>query len=328
MRKLILYLFLFSVPAQLFCQDTSETLPVFMMVEEMPEFPGGINSLMKFVSDNIRYPKEAKEKDIQGKVFASFVVDTAGSVRQVKILRGIPELNDEALRVVKMMPKWKPGRQSGKNVMVQYNLPIVFKLEDRKLSSEIISDLKTSVSFRKGNEELHDENYEKAIIHFTKAINENKNHAEAYFNRAICFNRLGFQNASCKDLVFAKVLGFADADTLIRNNCGTIDSLNQIVSEPQYIDGGDAGLITYIEENREYPELARKYNIQGTVTVKMNIDSLGNLTEAKVFRGIGGGCDGEALRLVKDVKLWKPGYTNGVAVNSWTTLPIRFKLKK
>jgi periplasmic protein TonB len=103
---------------------------VFTIVEEMPAFPGGEAERNKFLAENIQYPQQATENGIQGTVYVSFVVDSKGNVTDVKILRGIGGgCDEEALRVVKMMPKWHPGKQNGKNVRVLFNMPIYFKLQ-------------------------------------------------------------------------------------------------------------------------------------------------------------------------------------------------------
>jgi len=103
---------------------------IFTVVESMPEFPGGMGELMKFLAQNIKYPPLAKESGIQGRVFINFVVEPTGAISNVKILRGIGGgCDEEAVRVVESMPKWKPGKQRGKNVRVSYNLPVKFTLQ-------------------------------------------------------------------------------------------------------------------------------------------------------------------------------------------------------
>lgn len=98
--------------------------------EVMPEFPGGTESMMKFLVENIKYPKEAMDKGIAGRVFVEFVVEQDGSLSDVKVLRSVdPILDNEAVRIVKTMPKWKPGTEGGKTVRVKYVLPIVFRLQ-------------------------------------------------------------------------------------------------------------------------------------------------------------------------------------------------------
>jgi protein TonB len=103
---------------------------IFTVVESMPEFPGGTGELYKYLGKSIKYPPLAKESGIQGRVFVNFVVEPNGSISNVKILRGIGGgCDEEAMRVVKSMPSWKPGKQRGKAVRVSYNLPIKFTLQ-------------------------------------------------------------------------------------------------------------------------------------------------------------------------------------------------------
>jgi len=103
---------------------------IFTIVEKMPEFPGGTEKLFRYLGKNIEYPPMAKDAGIKGKVYVTFVVDKDGSITDVKVLRGIGGgCDEEAIRVVKGMPKWSPGKQRGKSVRVQYNLPINFILK-------------------------------------------------------------------------------------------------------------------------------------------------------------------------------------------------------
>ena len=103
---------------------------IYISVEIMPEFPGGINSLLKWISENVNYPAVAAENGIQGRVSCTFVVNADGSVSDVEVLRSIdPNLDKEAIRVLKLLPKWKPGVQQGKNVRVRYSVPVHFILQ-------------------------------------------------------------------------------------------------------------------------------------------------------------------------------------------------------
>ena len=103
---------------------------IFQIVEEMPSFPGGEAKLMEYVAKNIKYPQIARETGIQGRVFVGFVVEPDGSISNVKLLRGIGGgCDEEAMRVIKSLPKWKPGKQRGKAVRVSYQIPVFFKLQ-------------------------------------------------------------------------------------------------------------------------------------------------------------------------------------------------------
>jgi len=102
---------------------------VYLVVEEMPEFPGGEEERMKFLANNIKYPEKARENGIQGTVYVNFVIEPDGSISNIKIRRGISkELNEEVIRVIKLMPKWIPGKQRGIAVRVSYNMPVKFSL--------------------------------------------------------------------------------------------------------------------------------------------------------------------------------------------------------
>lgn len=108
-------------------EDTTKT---FDVVEQMPEFPGGQTALMEFLMQTMKYPKDAMEAQAEGRVIVTFVVDAEGNVVEPKVLKKVhPSLDAEAVRVVSAMPKWKPGRQSGKAVRVKYTIPIAFKLK-------------------------------------------------------------------------------------------------------------------------------------------------------------------------------------------------------
>ena len=113
--------------------EDSDMVDVYMIVEQMPEFPGGEAELIHYISKNIHYPQAAKEKGIQGRVFVGFVIEKDGSVSNIRNLRGVDsELDAEAMRVVESMPKWKPGMHNGEFVRVSYQIPIFFKLEDKQ----------------------------------------------------------------------------------------------------------------------------------------------------------------------------------------------------
>lgn len=109
-------------------QDNDDA--VFVVVESQPEYPGGMGELMKFLSKNIKYPVAAQQARVQGKVVVEFLVGTDGSISDIKVKRSVnPELDAEAVRVIGLMPKWRPGEQRGKAVSVRYEMPIVFRLQ-------------------------------------------------------------------------------------------------------------------------------------------------------------------------------------------------------
>ena len=219
---------------------------VYQIVEKMPQYRGGEEAMMKYVADNIKYPQEAKDKNISGRVFVSFVIEKDGSVNEVKVVRGIGGgCDEEAARVIKGMPKWEPGMQKGKPVRVNYMMPINFKLSDTQPKQPV---KKSSVS--------------------KVDMKPDKN------------------------------------------------GVYQIVEEmPQYT-GGEAAMMEYVAKNIVYPQEARDKEISGRVFVSFIVEKDGSVNEVNVKKGIGGGCDEEAVRVVKAMPKWKPGKMKGN--NSWS----------
>lgn len=104
---------------------------IYNVAETMPQFPGGPNELMKYLSENTKYPESAKANKIEGRVFVSFVIEKDGSVTNAEVMRGIDkECDAEAVRVVSSMPKWQPGTQNGEAVRCRFTVPFIFKLND------------------------------------------------------------------------------------------------------------------------------------------------------------------------------------------------------
>ena len=113
------------------------------VVDVMPEYPGGINAMFDFIQKNVKYPESAKDKGIEGKVYVQFVVEKDGNISDINILRGVSkDIDDEAVRVIKSMPKWKPGIQNGKPVRVQYTLPFKFQLTGNENTTTALSGTK------------------------------------------------------------------------------------------------------------------------------------------------------------------------------------------
>ena len=110
--------------------DSTAKEEVFMVAEQMPEFPGGMKELLKFLQDNLKYPENAMKNNVQGRVIVQFVVEKDGTLTEFKVARSVdPDLDAEALRVLQIMPKWKPGMQRGKIVRVKFTVPVSFKLQ-------------------------------------------------------------------------------------------------------------------------------------------------------------------------------------------------------
>ncbi len=219
---------------------------IFEVVEKMPEFHGGQDSLTLFISKHLRYPKIAIEAGKEGKVYIKFVVEPDGRITNPKVLKTFDaECANEAIRVIKFTSgKWKPGTQRGKAVRVNVVQPVIFKLSEAK------------PQIKEPEEKVY-----------------------------------------------------------------------QIVETMPEYPGGNEEMYKFISKHLKYPKKARKNDIEGKVYVQFMIDKEGNVTRAKVLKGIGYGCDKEALRVVNKMPKWKPGTQRGKPVPVMFTLPFNFKLK-
>lgn len=103
---------------------------VYDVVEQLPEYPGGMMAMMEYLQTNMTYPKDAEKQKVEGRVLVVFIVETDGSVSNVKVAKNVfPSLDEEAVRVVESMPKWTPGKEKGKAVRTKFTLPIMFRLK-------------------------------------------------------------------------------------------------------------------------------------------------------------------------------------------------------
>jgi TonB family protein len=110
--------------------ERRDTINVYDVVEQMPCFPGGHRVMYEFIEENMHYPKKCVEKSIQGRVIITFVVERSGKLSNIRVARGVhPALDKEAIRIVKLMPRWIPGRQNGIPLRVKYIIPVTFRLK-------------------------------------------------------------------------------------------------------------------------------------------------------------------------------------------------------
>jgi TonB family protein len=259
--------------------DIRETINLKIGVDtpkvEQPSFPGGMPALGKFLGMNLRYPKAAKDAGIQGKVVLSFIVDQEGSISDIKVLRGIGAgCDEEAIRVLKLSPKWEPATQNGKKVRVLQTLPINFRLDDGKSASN---------------------------------------------------------NSDVKEVV---VTGYATPQNyalneVVINGDKQVEQENPVFTNVEVLPtfpGGLEAFGKFLAENLKYPAKAKENNIQGRVFLNFVVEKDGSLSDIKVVRGIGYGCDEEAVRVLAISPKWIPGKQNGKLVRVSYTIPIFFQM--
>nr|WP_321356734.1 energy transducer TonB [uncultured Draconibacterium sp.] len=250
MRNFVLIILGLVLTMNVFAQDNSKQEDVFVIVEDMPEYPGGDEALRNDIASLVKYPVAAKENGIQGKVYITFVVNEEGIIEDAKIARGVdPSLDKEALRVMNALDKtWKPGKQKDVPVKVSYTVPIKFALDGGAAKEKNI-----------------------------------------------------------KSGEGANVVFF-------------------IVEDMPEFPGGDEALRKYIANALTYPEVAQKKKIQGKVYVTFVVEKDGSVGDVKIARGVDPSLDKEALRVVKDLPMWKPGKQRGEPVRVSYTVPINFAL--
>lgn len=286
-----------------------EDKPVYG-VEQMPQYPGGDEALLKFIKDNLRYPQAAAEKGIEGRVTIRFVVSKTGEVINDTVLRGLDPLCDaEALRVVKMMPTWTPGKVDGRNVPVYYTLPIVYKLQkglgEDKTPLLIVDGTSRPYSMLKDTNQLKTAN-----IKSLKVLKDSSAIAP-----------YGPRGKNGVILIETKTAA-AKLDSAISQD----KPVYAVEVMPQF-PGGDQALLEFIKNNLRYPKSDAEFGIQGRVTVRFVVNRLGKVCDVTVIRGLSPGCDAEAVRVIKKMPKWTPGKQKGNTVSVYYTLPIVYKLQ-
>lgn len=224
-------------------ESANNDTTIYTIVDEMPQFQGGDSALVEYITHNVHYPQAEKAQGIQGKVFVGFVVEKDGSISNVEVKRGIGEECDaEAVRVVKDMPAWIPGKRKGEPVRVSSMLPINYKIVEPPQAP-------------------------------------------------------------------------------------AIDTFNWVkIERMPTFPGGEEALMDFIGTNIRYPKYAQDHGISGRVFIKFVVMPDGSVTNVEVLKGIGGGCDEEAVRVVKMMPQWLPGEKDGKKVMVMYTLPINFRL--
>ena len=158
--------------------DKLKGTPLYEVVEQMPEFPGGgMAAALEYIQKNMQYPESAKENGTQGRAMVQFVVDKEGNVTEPKVIRSVDkELDAEAIRLVKSMPKWKPGMQKGQAVAVKYTMPVLFKLEGGKKvnSSIVVNSMPTDFSVLGANAPLYIVDGKEVTSSIMSALDANK----------------------------------------------------------------------------------------------------------------------------------------------------------
>jgi TonB family protein len=337
---------------------------IFTIVEEMPQFPGGDSALMKFISNNIKYPSQAKVNNIQGRVILRFSVNYDGTVSNAEVLRGVdPSLDAEAIRVVNMFPKWQPGKQGGKPVNVWYSIPITFKLSGPDQISKprfIVTGNDTTYTYIKdmpqfpggqvalSNFKIANLGYPDNLkstgldgpISVMFTVNENGSLSDFSITTGImpAFDAEALRVAKLMPAWQPGILKDKAVKVRMSTTFNFISPVKPITTDPANSDifvvvekmpvfpGGDSTLMKFISSNVQYPQSAKENNIQGRVILRFCVTYEGNVSKIGVLKGVDPELDAEAIRVVRLLPKWKPGMQGEKPVNVWYAIPISFAL--
>ncbi|GAA4378820.1 hypothetical protein GCM10023186_15710 [Hymenobacter koreensis] len=317
--------------------ETDRSKQIYTYVEQMPQFPGGMPGLHNYLVQNLKYPELAQRNQVEGKVFVNFVVRQDGSINDVKVQKGIGAgCDEEAVRVIKAMPAWTPGKQNGRVVNVQYTVPVTFSATPAKpdvgaaetptpaeekvytyveqmpaiggspggVTAAVQTALKLPVEVREGRT---------AGLVFVKfVVRANGSVTDAVVARSLC--------ASCDEAALTAVNSLTGFEPGKQN--GRAVPVQLTVPVPMYgpnhvfdggqvavqasFPGGGTALRQYMTDKLREPKVLKQENLRGAVEVRFVIQNDGRIGAAEVVRRLCRSCDEEALRLVRDMPRWTP----------------------
>jgi len=323
------------------CQTILED-SVYNFVPQMPEYPGGQEGILTYFIENMRYPLMAYLKGVTGTAYVNFIVEKDGSISDVRVLKPVGYgCDEEAIRLVGLMKDWKPGELAGEKVRVRSNVPVYFK-EELYPGSRICTTPDTIPIFPGGKGALKE--YLKRETKYPEKAKQNDIwgmvkiefvvEKDGTVSNELITDSLGY---GCDEEALRVVsqmpawepgylAGFR-IRTLVRL---TIDFNNKevftVVEKMPQFPGGTTELMKYIAANLRYPSEARDRGIQGRVFVKFIVEPDGSVSNERILKGIGGGCDKEVLRIVQNMPKWEPGMQKGEPARVSYNLPVKFSL--
>jgi TonB family protein len=272
---------------------------IYRLVEVYPSFKGGNNELQKFIRKTAKYPTEALKAKREGIVDVHFVVKKDGSLQQIKaIQKGNTFIEQEAARIVKLMPKWNAGLMYNKTVDTYFSISILFSRKDSS-----VSWFTGENSFRASDERfIHNGNQPEEVQGTIELAEEG-------------------------DYLTADPVGMDDEVLLVEAEPREAATEEPVLTFAEQMAEFPGDLNEYLAKNIQYPALAKENKIEGKVIIQFIITKDGKITNAEVIKKAGWGLDQEAQRVIRNMPNWTPAKQNGKPVNLRYTLPIHFKLK-
>lgn len=296
---------------------------VYHFVDKMPEFPGGEKEVVKFLNKTMVYPEKAMKKNEHGKVIVQFVVGKTGKVENAKVLKGVSkDLDEEALRVINLLPEWIPGELNGEKVAVYRIIPILFQnilpedaweINDKTLV--VIDNVKMPANFNTN------------ILNLDKIASVNILKPFPAKEKSRIISKYGRQAENGVILITSnknEIIYSLPDSTLQPMNVK--DSTCREEAVVPAFPGGETKLLQYIADSIQYPFVAKRLKTQGKVYVNFMVDSIGKVTDIKTVRSIDYFLGKEALRVVNTLPDWTPGMKCGKKINFYVTMPVTFKL--
>lgn len=302
---------------------------VYEVVENMPQFQGGAPALYNFINRNIRYPSEAVQNNIEGKVVVRFVVSENGKVEKAEILKSLDtSCNREALRVIKSLPAFIPGSQNGKNVAVWYSLPITFKRESPQTKYNIKEEwVPTDETIVVYNRKRMPSNFDISKIDMAKVVTIALIKPESNFDKQKLILQYG-NGAEYGAIVINDHDSKNDIDSL--KNFIKIDDNNYVFAKlkkgPKF-PGGENLAKDFINQNLVYPATARMNNIQGKVEIQFVVDKTGKVRNPRIVGKVDQMLANAALDVIYKFPDWIAAEYDGKKVNALYTLPFEFNLE-
>ena len=369
------------------CRETLEHTSqnnTYTIVQQMPQFPGGEEALMKYISENIKYPIIAQENGIQGKVVCRFIVTSKGEIDRIEILRSLdPSCDKESVRLIKTLPKFIPAKRNGVSVSVWYTLPINFKLGntqnetmytppktnfissiqdddiidphefiDKDSLYESIEDwpkfpggefalftyINENIKYPENKTKIHG----KVIVRFeiTKTGEIGRSEILQSLDPVLDGEALrvvknlpkwnpGRQNGEYVNVWYTLPINFGYIQhNSISNNAPEVPVVYESIKQMPQFPGGEKELSNYISKELVYPISAKQRGIQGNVYVRFVVTKTGTLDRIEVVRPLTPDCDAEAIRFVKNFPTWIPGKLGDKSVDVYYTIALPFKPEK
>jgi TonB family protein len=314
---------------------------VYTYVEQMPEFPGGREAMMKHIQSNTKYPALALRNQVEGRVFVSFVVKPDGSVSDVKLLKGIGSgCDEEAVRVINSMPIWTPGKQNGRTVAVSYTVPVTFTVNSLPASGaattppapvvpedKVYTYVEQMPTIPGAPSMVSISTALQAAVVLPAEVREGKSEGQVFVNfvvrpdgstsdakvvRSLCSTCDQAALAAVKALPHltpgkqnGKTVTVQMTIPVVMYGPNHVFEYHQVATQASFPGSVDA-LRQYLTEKLREPKVLKQENLAGTVEVRFVVQGDGKIGAAEVVRPLCRSCDEEALRLVRDMPRWTP----------------------